>query len=294
MKIIKVTPRGYCKGVVRAIQTAKQARHDYPHEKITILGMLVHNQYVVEALKHLGIDTIEDKTKTRMQLLDEIDEGIVKFKAHGIANIVKEQAIAKGLQVIDASCYDVIATQEVIKKALTEGKQIAYVGKRNHPEAEAVLAISDTITLVEVNQPLPVLAEPLFVTCQTTMSLQDVHELFDQIKAQYPNAEICEEICNATRVRQQAVRDLKDVDVLIVVGDPQSNNSSRLADIGELAGIKHVYRIEDAFQLQHNWFKESDTVAVTAGASTPSALTQQVIDALNGLPITPIDLNKLL
>lgn len=294
MKIIKVQPRGYCKGVVNAIRLAKETRRNYPDKKITVLGMLVHNQYVVEALKCLNIDTLEDKTKSRLELLDQINEGIVLFTAHGVSQQVKDKASAKGLICIDASCADVLSTQMIIKKALSKHKHVAYIGKKGHPEAEAVLSIDDSIQLIELDKPLPILNEPLFVTCQTTMSYYDVHNTFENIRQLYPSAEICEEICNATRIRQQAVHDLENVTVLIVVGDRQSNNSARLAEIGQQHGIKRVMLIDDASQLDLNTLSDQDVVAVTSGASTPSILTQQVIAKLSGEPIDSIDLAHIL
>lgn len=294
MKIIKVTPRGYCKGVVRAIQMAKQARLDYPNEKITILGMLVHNQYVVEALKCFNIDTIEDQSKSRMELLEEIHEGVVLFTAHGIAQQVKDKAIAKGLICIDASCPDVLSTQVMIKEALAKQKHVAYIGKKGHPEAEAVLSISPSIQLINVNQPLPPLKTPLFVTCQTTMSYMDVQATFQAIQQLYPDAEICEEICNATRIRQQAIYELDNVDCLIVVGDKQSNNSTRLASIGKNHGIQKVILIDDDSQLDVSQFHENEVIAVTSGASTPSLLTARVIAKLNHEALAPIDLSQLI
>lgn len=294
MKIIKVQPRGYCKGVVRAIQMAKETRRTYPDKKITVLGMLVHNQYVVDALKCLNIDTIEDKTKSRLELLDQVHEGIVLFTAHGVAQQVKDKAVAKGLICVDASCADVLSTQTIIKKALSEHKNVAYIGKKGHPEAEAVLSIDASIQLIELNQPLPKLRDPLFVTCQTTMSYYDVQDTFKNIQQLYPAAEICEEICDATRIRQQAIHDLENVTVLIVVGDRQSNNSTRLAEIGIQHGIQRVMLIDDASQLDMSSLSDKDIVAVTSGASTPSLLTAQVLAKLNGEQIDPIDLAHIL
>ena len=126
------------------------------------------------------------------------------------------------------------------------------------------------------------------------MSTSDVLAVFQEIKHAYPQAEIGEEICNATRIRQQAVHELQDVDVLIVVGDKQSNNSTRLAEIGRNHGIPHVLLIDDASQLDLSVFHDDDVVAVTSGASTPSQLTAQVIDKLNGEPMKPLDLTRLL
>ena len=174
MKCIKVTPRGYCKGVVKAINLAKQARLDYPNQKITILGMLVHNQYVCEALKELSIDTIEDVNKTRLQLLDKVHEGVVLFTAHGVSEAVERKAKNKGLICIDASCQDVIKTQNIVKEYLAKGYDIAYIGKNKHPEAEAVLSLSPKVMLIENKEQIQKLKSPLFVTNQTTMSQSDV------------------------------------------------------------------------------------------------------------------------
>lgn len=297
MKIIKVTPRGYCKGVVNAINIAKQARLDYPHEKITILGMLVHNQFVVDALKQLNIETIEDKNQTRLQLLDHIDEGIVIFTAHGIAEQVIEKATQKGLKWINASCTDVIKTQNIVKEYLNKGYTVAYIGKAKHPEAEAVLALSDKVHLIESQNNLSYLAsiDKLFVTNQTTMSSSDVLQLFESIAHINPSAVFSEEICNATQIRQDAIRQLKNVDILIVVGDIHSNNTARLAQIGKESGIPQVYLIEDCNDEILDKIDNQATVAITSGASTPTYLTNQVIARLENRPYdTLTNLNAIL
>ena len=136
MEIIPVIPRGYCKGVVRANEIAKNCAKDYPNQKITVLGMIVHNQHVVDALKQLNIHTIENKKKTRMELLDEINEGVVIFTAHGISEQVKQKAREKGLICVDASCTDVIETQKLVQEKIKAGYTVLYIGKKNHPEAE--------------------------------------------------------------------------------------------------------------------------------------------------------------
>ena len=148
MQIKKVIPSGYCKGVINAIEIAKKARRDNMDTPIYILGMIVHNSYVTEALNTLDIITLDDKKKTKEELLDEIDSGIVIFTAHGIAESIKEKAIDKGLKIIDASCSDVIKTQDIIKEKIKEGFNVLYIGKKNHPEALAVLSISQNIHLI--------------------------------------------------------------------------------------------------------------------------------------------------
>lgn len=301
MEVIKVAPRGYCKGVVRAINMAKQCAIEYPNQPITILGMLVHNRYVMEALQEYHIQMIDDKTKTREELLDAIHEGVVIFTAHGISPAAVKKAKNKGLICVDASCPDVLKTQEIVKKQLMQGYEVIYIGKAHHPEAEAVCAISDHIHFIEPNTPLPVLDHThIFVTNQTTMSMFDLQKVFALIKQTYPNAVFSEEICNATRIRQEAVANLQGqgIDALYVVGDASSNNSNRLAQIAKEHGIKNVYLIDDVKGIKEEQLAGLKKVAVTAGASTPTYLTNQVIQYLEEYTIgkeTPeINISELL
>lgn len=283
MEIIKVAPRGYCKGVVRAINMAKQCAIQYPNEKITVLGMLVHNRYVMDALELLHIHAVDDKHKTRLELLDEIDSGVVIFTAHGIGPEVMVKAKEKGLLCIDASCPDVLTTQVIVKERILQGYDVFYIGKKHHPEAEAICSLSDRVYLIETLQDIPKINnEKMFVSNQTTMSIFDVEVLFDEIEKRYPHAIISEEICNATRIRQEAVAHLhnQNIDVLYVVGDATSNNSNRLAQIAREQGIEHVYLIDDVQDIQDNQLRNAQRVAVTAGASTPTYLSNQVLSYL--------------
>lgn len=282
MEIVKVIPRGYCKGVVRAINIAKKTAVENPNTKIYILGMLVHNKYVIEALKAYNIITIDDKNKSREELLDEINEGIVIFTAHGIHPSVKEKAQKKGLHCIDASCLDVLKTQEIVNKHLQDGYEVLYIGKHKHPESSAVCDHNPHVHLIENEKDIKILSnyDKVFVTNQTTMSYYDVKHLFDLIKSKYPNVSISDEICNATRSRQEAVANLKDIDALIVVGDKASNNANRLAQIAKEKNIQHVYLIDDVNDLEINEIVQFNKVGVTAGASTPTYLINQVIYCL--------------
>ncbi|NBK98182.1 MAG: 4-hydroxy-3-methylbut-2-enyl diphosphate reductase [Erysipelotrichia bacterium] len=282
MEIIKVVPRGYCKGVVRAINIAKETALKYPDQNIYILGMLVHNKYVIEALKAYNIITIDDKDKSREELLDTIDEGIVIFTAHGIHPKVKQKAIEKGLHCIDASCLDVLKTQEIVDEHLKANYEVLYIGKHKHPESSAVCDHNKHVHLIENEQDIQVLPtyKKVFVTNQTTMSYYDVEHLFTLIQKKYPNVKISDEICNATRSRQEAVANLKDVDALIVVGDKASNNANRLAQIAKEKGIGHVYLIDDVNDLDIQEILNFKKVGISAGASTPTYLINQVIYCL--------------
>lgn len=283
MKIIEVRPQGYCGGVMNAIKKVIELRKQRPNEKITVLGSLVHNRYVKKALEELNIETIEAKNKTRLDLLDEVNDGIVVFTAHGISDEVSQKAEEKKLEVLDASCPFVLSTQNIVKDELEKGSVIFYIGKKGHPEAEAVVSSSERIYLVEKPEDIPEgVKEPVFVTNQTTMSILEIESLFKEILKKYPQASIHDEICSATRIRQQAILNLKDEnpDVLIVVGDPSSNNTRKLADIGKKAGIPEVISIETAADLDLSHFKPDSTVAITSGASTPTSLRRQVQEKL--------------
>lgn len=293
MEIIKVTPRGYCKGVVNAIETAKKTRKQYPNEKITILGMLVHNQYVVDALSYYHIDTIDIPKKSRLELLDEVSDGIVIFTAHGVSQQVYEKAKDKGLMIVDATCEYVAYIHKIVKEKLSEGYEIGYIGKKGHPESEAVLEISNKIHLIENENDLNFEHDLLFFTNQTTLSYYDIQKLYETIQMKYPHAIINNEICNATKCRQEAVMNLKDVDVLIVVGDPKSHNTQKLASIGS-KNIPTVYCVETAKDLLKIDLTNINKVAVTSGASTPTRITNQVIHYLETKEILELNIENVI
>lgn len=302
MKIQKVIPSGYCKGVVRAIELVKKTRIENPNDKIYVLGMIVHNTYVTEALKNLDVITLSDELKSKEEWIDEIDDGIVIFTAHGISDQIKNKAITKGLRYVDASCIDVIKTREIVKERLNDDYEILYIGKRNHPEAMAVLSISSHIHLISEAQDIYKLDEypKVFVTNQTTMSIYDIRDLFNEIRNKYNHAVFEEEICNATSSRQKATMNLKDCDVLYIVGDTKSNNSNKLKEIAVKNGIKTVRLIGCANEIEEKDLDGVNNIYVTAGASTPTYLTNQVIDTLNCYAEThvlkkpSVDLNKII
>ncbi len=283
MEIRKVIPSGYCKGVVNAIRLAKKTRINHPDEPIYVLGMLVHNSFVSKELADLGIVTLDDTKKTKEELVDEIDSGIVIFTAHGISDRIREKVRNKGLSYVDASCVDVLKTQEIIRDRLKNGYDVIYFGKRNHPEAEAVLSISDRIHLVcneEELKDLNVKNPKLFLTNQTTMSYLELKDLIEMAKEIYPQILVEKEICNATGSRQEAIMKLEDCDLLYVVGDSRSNNTRKLADIALRKGIKKVRMIQTSDEIDENDLKDVSNVYVTAGASTPPYLIDAVMDLL--------------
>jgi 4-hydroxy-3-methylbut-2-enyl diphosphate reductase len=283
MKIQKVIPSGYCKGVVNAIGIAKQTKAEHPEEPVYILGMLVHNSHVSKELEDAGIITLYDEHKSKEQLLDEVDEGVIIFTAHGISDAIKEKVASKGLQYVDATCVDVLKTQNLIRKHLNDGDEVIYFGKKGHPEAEAVLSISDRIHLINSKEDidrLDIVADKIFFTNQTTMSYLELEEIIDHLKERYPSIYIQPEVCNATSSRQKAIYELKDCDLLYVVGDLRSNNTNMLKEIGLKHGIKKVLLIQTYEDIDKSDLQDVENIYVTAGASTPPELIRQVIDHL--------------
>lgn len=281
MKVIKISPRGYCYGVVDAMVIARNAALDKTLPRpIYILGMIVHNKHVTDAFEQEGIITLDGKN--RKEILEQVDKGTVIFTAHGISPEVRELAKKKGLVTIDATCPDVTRTHDLIREKTEEGYKIIYIGKKGHPEPEGAIGVApNDVYLVESEKDVEELNmnhEKIVITNQTTMSQWDVKHITELLKEKYPHAEFHNEICNATQVRQEAVAEqAKDADVTIVVGDPKSNNSNRLAQVSEeIAGTK-AYRIGDVSELNIDWIKDAKVVAVTSGASTPTPITKEVI-----------------
>lgn len=282
MKVLGVTPRGYCKGVVRAINIAKS--HAHSEVPVFILGMIVHNQYIVNALKDAGIQTVDGKGKTRLQLLDEIDHGKVIITAHGASQDVFDKAKAKGLEIIDASCLDVIKTHDLIKEKLLNNYEILYIGKDGHPEAEGAISINkEKVHLITSKADIDKIDKnnKYVMTNQTTMSLYDVYDLCEYAKRVLPDVEIEKETCTATKIRQEAIKNIdQDVDIIFIVGDPHSNNTQKLAAIAKDSHQCDVYMIESIEELQTKWLQNKHYAAVSSGASTPTYLTNQIITYL--------------
>lgn len=281
MEVLKISPRGYCYGVVDAMVIARNAALDKTLPRpIYILGMIVHNKHVTDAFAEEGIITLDGKN--RKEILEKVEKGTVIFTAHGVSPEVREIAKEKGLVTIDATCPDVTKTHDLIRKKEAEGYDVIYIGKKGHPEPEGAVGVAPNIvhlveTLEDVDQ-LEVKNKKIIVTNQTTMSQWDVVDIMDKVKEKYPYVEQHKEICLATQVRQEAVAEQAgQADVLIVVGDPKSNNSNRLAQVSEQIAHTEAYRVADISEIQIEWIKDAKNVAVTAGASTPTPIVREVI-----------------
>ncbi|MWV44135.1 4-hydroxy-3-methylbut-2-enyl diphosphate reductase [Paenibacillus sp. HJL G12] len=284
MEVIKISPRGYCYGVVDAMVLARQAAQnlDLPRP-IYILGMIVHNSHVTNSFEDEGIITLDGAN--RLDILDQVEKGTVIFTAHGVSPEVRKIARDKGLTTVDATCPDVTKTHDLIREKVADGYEVIYIGKKGHPEPEGAIGIApDHVHLIEKEEEiaeLKVTSSKIIITNQTTMSQWDIKHIVKRLLELYPAAEVHNEICLATQVRQEAVAEQAgQADLVIVVGDPRSNNSNRLAQVSEEIAHVKAYRIADITELNRDWLEGIAKVAVTSGASTPTPITKEVINYL--------------
>ena len=283
MKIEKIVPQGFCMGVKRALAIAKKTRKEYPDNKIYVLGMLVHNRFVVKECEDLGILPLDTAHHTREECIDSLPEGsILLFTAHGTPEYLFERAKNRGLITIDATCLDVKKTDKVIRQYLAEGREILYIGKKGHPEAEAMISIDPSkihlITQPEDADVIPA-SLPCAITCQTTVSFRDVEKIAEDLSGKFTDMIIHPEICSATRKRQEAVLNAPKYDAIFVIGDPLSNNTFQLSRLASLK-TERVYRVESAEDITAEMLENVHSAGITAGASTPDYLIDEAIEKI--------------
>jgi 4-hydroxy-3-methylbut-2-en-1-yl diphosphate reductase len=291
MEVVRITPRGYCHGVVEAIRIAKRVGSERAEgEQVTMLGYLVHNEHVTRELEEHGVALVD--APDRMKGLDQIQSGTVVFTAHGISPLVVAEAERRGLNVVDATCSDVTRTHDLVRRLTGEGYHVVYIGKRGHPEPAGALGVApDATTLVERIEEVDDLEFPagtrLAVTCQTTLSMWDTRTIIDRLVERFPDIAVHNEICLATQQRQEAaVLAATDVDCVVVVGSRLSSNSLRLVQVVEDRGGKPAFLVDTAADVRPEWFAGMRRIGVTAGASTPTQLTRAVITTIEALPET--------
>jgi 4-hydroxy-3-methylbut-2-enyl diphosphate reductase len=287
MEVLKITPRGYCHGVVDAFRIAKRVREE-TNGPVHMLGMLVHNTHATDNLQAQGIELVDQPD--RFAGLNQIKEGTVIFTAHGVSPQVKQRAVELGLKPVDATCSDVVRTHELVADLANKGYDVVYIGRKGHPEPEGVMGEAPgKVHLVQDPEDIDALdlqGDRIAVTCQTTLSVWDTEDLIGRVKSRYPQAEVHNEICRATQERQEAaVEAAKEVDLVIVVGSPRSSNSLRLVEVVKKLGKKPAYLVDKFEDLDLAWFAGAKKVGVTSGASTPTQLTRRVIEYLEALEI---------
>ncbi|HRK95719.1 MAG TPA: 4-hydroxy-3-methylbut-2-enyl diphosphate reductase [Rhodospirillales bacterium] len=279
LRVVLAKPRGFCAGVERAIEIVERALAIYG-PPVYVRHEIVHNKHVVEALRAKGAVFVEE--------LDEIPSGAVTvFSAHGVSTAVEEEARLRELPVIDATCPLVTKVHKEGRNHARKGREVILIGHAGHPEVEGtqgripggvhLVSSAADVPTVQVRDP-----ENVAYVTQTTLSVDDTREIIEALRVRFPAIQgpDVNDICYATQNRQQAVRDLAtQVDVLLVVGARNSSNSNRLREIGAEIGVPS-YLIDDASCLEPAWLQDAGRVGVTAGASAPEQLVQELIARL--------------
>ena len=288
MKLLLSNPRGFCAGVDRAIDIVEKAIeiHGKP---IYVRHEVVHNKLVVNDLKEKGAIFVEE--------LDEVPKGsIVIFSAHGVSKEVRNQAKEFGLQAIDATCPLVTKVHLEAAKLHRNEQEIIMIGHQGHPEVEGTMGqVEDGMYLVETiedikNVPIKDPNNVSYVT-QTTLSLDDTKNIVDGLQGEFPNIQgpKKQDICYATQNRQDAVKQIApNCDLFLVVGSENSSNTNRLREVAEGFGIPS-YRIDNAKELNKEWLEGKETIGMTAGASAPEILVQEVVNRLKTLGVSEVE-----
>jgi len=290
VKIILAQPRGFCAGVIRAIETVERALEKYG-APVYVRHEIVHNRHVVESLRSKGARFVDE--------LSEVPPGAVTiFSAHGVSRKVENEARSRALPTIDATCPLVTKVHNQGRRYVAQGRILVFIGHAGHPEVEGTLGqIDGQLRLVESKEdvdklPIAPDAQIAYVT-QTTLSVDDTRGIIAALHRRFSNVAgpDIRDICYATQNRQTAVRELSRVcDVIIVVGAPNSSNSNRLREIGEEAGLPS-YLVVDGGDIKAEWVKNARVVGVTAGASAPEILVDDVVQAL--MRIEPSEVSNL-
>ncbi len=288
MKLLLSKPRGFCAGVVRAIETVERALEKWG-SPIYVKHEIVHNQHVVDGLRDKGAIFIED--------IDDVPEGArLIYSAHGVSPAVRQKAKERQLIEIDATCGLVTRVHSAVKRFAAQGYQIILIGHRNHVEIIGTAGEAPEVTtIVESVGDVANLSffpdEKLFYITQTTLSLDDVKLVTEALKKKYPHIQTLpsSSICYATTNRQMALKEITDLtDLILVAGDPQSSNSNRLVEVSKTRGIP-AYLINDEKEIDPLWLEGVQVVGLTAGASTPEEIVQRCIDRLRILGVDSVE-----
>jgi 4-hydroxy-3-methylbut-2-en-1-yl diphosphate reductase len=279
MKVLLAQPRGFCAGVVRAIEIVERALAKYG-PPVYVRHEIVHNKYVVETLKAKGARFVEDLSQVP-------PNAITVFSAHGVAREVEKDAVARELNVLNATCPLVSKVHNQGRHYVGQGRTLILIGHAGHPEVEGTIGqIPAPVLLIQSVSDVETLDladdTPVAYVTQTTLSVDDTREIIAALQRRFKDIVGPEtrDICYATQNRQSALRELsKMVDVILVVGAKNSSNSNRLREIGAEAGVPS-YLIADGSELQPEWVRGAEVVGITAGASAPEVLVDDVIDTL--------------
>ena len=283
MKVLLGVPRGFCAGVVRAIEIVELALLKYPHP-VYVKHQIVHNPYVVKSLEDKGARTVED--------VDEIPPGAaVVFSAHGSPPEDFRKAERRGLRVIDATCPLVTKVHNEALRYSRDGRKVILVGHRGHQEVKGTMGQTD-MALVDDREPFaPPDWEgdtPVVVLTQTTLSMDDTRSSIERVQSRFSDTLVRNDLCYATTNRQTAVKDMSSlVDLALVIGAQNSSNCNRLREVAEANGVP-AYLINGPEELDAKWLEGVECVGITSGASTPEDLVMAVVDAIAPDEVTAI------
>ena len=284
LKVYIGVPRGFCAGVVRAIDAVELALEKFG-PPVYVKHQIVHNPYVVKSVEDKGAITVED--------VEEVPEGsIVVFSAHGSPPEDFEKARSRELQIIDATCPLVTKVHNEARKYDNDGRKLVLVGHRGHQEVKGTMGQRPMALVDEregVDLPDWERNTPVAVITQTTLSVDDTQRSIDEIKDRYPDVIVRNDLCYATTNRQTAVKELcRYVDLVLVIGAPNSSNCMRLREVAEANGVT-AYLINGPDELEPEWLEGVEKIGITSGASTPELLVEQVIEAVGAEDVIPID-----
>lgn len=284
-KIIKFKEQGFCFGVSRSIELVlKVLENNQTKKPIYLLGNLVHNKHVNDFF--LEKDVIILGECTRLKMLDSIESGTVIVTAHGVSQKVFEKAKEKGLDIVDATCPYVTKTVEVIKDHVKKGYKLAYIGKLNHPEVEAICDDVKGTVVIEENKDIPALTGGKYILAhQTTLSDYDVRHILEKVIKQYPNVELLKQICIFPEKRQREINNFvfpKEKNIAIVVGDVKSNNATKLKELLIRKNMGDVVMLNEVDDLDKIKFNKYDNVYIASGTSTPIDLVDKIYNKLEG------------
>lgn len=273
--ITLASPQGFCGGVKRAIKLLNDAINNKNIKKpIYMLGSIVHNNNVTNSFIEKGVKLI---TKDDIK---DISEGTIVVSAHGVSPKIIKEIENKNLDIIDTTCEKIREMHNLINSKVKEGYQIAFLGKATHDETLGVLGLSDNVKLIE-NDSITNYQDKTLLVCQTTLCFDEVENKFLFLKEKYPNLELANEICNATKTRQSgAINASKNADLVLVVGDKTSNNCNTLVEVIKINACKNTYMISSISDLENIDFTNIKNITITSAASTPD---EDVIDILNFL-----------
>lgn len=288
MKVTLLSPKGYCAGVTNAIKIAYQAKSEHPDVPVYILGMLVHNQIVIDELNNAGITTLHRESISDEALLESLDDGsVVVFSAHGHKKQLDELAKEKHFIVYDATCERVKHNLLIIEEELNNNHQVIYIGHKNHPEALAALSLGDNVFFYDIKSDFnfkQVKDKSPLVINQTTLNTKELKELYIDIIIHKPKARIEDEICGTNRLRQEALINLKeDVDLIIIIGDRASSNTNRLLEIATSSHPNTKALLVSSLEEVEKIDLPYHHVAVASGASTPVTEIDKIVNYLKTL-----------